>query len=70
MAEKKPKKNLKTQLARQSFKLGSRYMHFDADGKRDINTALNYLTQAMLLADENESEARRLLDMSRRITRS
>jgi len=72
MAEEKKKsnsKNLKVQLARMSFRLGSKYPHSDPVEKQDINTALNYITQALMLADDQESEARRLLDMAKRLSR-
>ena len=74
MAKKKEEKSLdtnklRTKLSRLSYKLGARYINYDADGKRDINTALNYLTQAMTIADSNPSEAERLLEMGRRISR-
>ena len=72
MAEEKKKnqKSLKVQLSRLSFRLGSRYPHADPVTKQDINTSLNYLTQAMILADTHESEARRLLDMAKRLSRA
>ena len=61
--------SLKKRIARLSFKFGARYNNFKADRKRDINTSLNFLTQAMILADFDEAEARRLMEMAKRITR-
>ena len=62
---------LKRQVARLTFKVGTKATSDNISDlqRSNLSTAINILTQAMLLSDSDKEEARRLLALARKVSR-
>ena len=60
---------LKTQIARLTFQISTRYLLLDKENRDNLQFAVSLLTQASNVADDNPEIARSLLNAARRISR-
>ena len=60
---------LKKEIALLSFRMASRYILSDKEDKQNLTYAQTLLNQAQQIAGEDESNARKLTALARRISR-